>query len=401
MDIEEVKKLYNKYVMNTYTRNELSLTHGEGVYVWDNAGKKYLDFLSGIAVSNIGYKHPKWIKSVNEQINNIIHSSNLFYIEPQAKLAQKIIQNSLLGGKCFFCNSGAEANEAAIKLARKYAHNSDSKKRFEIITMEQSFHGRTMATITATGQKKYQEGFDPLLPGFIYSPFNDFDALKSKITDNICAIMIELLQAEGGLRVADKNFIKKTSELCKEKNILFIIDEVQTGIGRCGDLFAYKLYDIEPDIFTLAKALGNGVPIGAMIAKKEIADTFKPGMHASTFGGNHLACSSALAVINTILDENLLSNCKEMEKYLFLCLTKLKNKHSIVKDVRGLGLLIGMELTCPAGDIVAKCMQNGVILNCVQGNVLRFAPPLIIKKEHIDSMIEILDEALLLMYQQK
>ncbi len=393
MNLEKIKENYNKYVMSTYLRNDLCFVSGKGAYVWDINGKKFLDFISGISVLNIGYSHPEWTKKVIEQLNKIIHSSNLYYIQPQAELAKILIENSI-DGKCFFCNSGAEANEAAIKLARKFAHSKGNKERFEIITFEQSFHGRTLATITATGQKKYQEGFEPLVPGFVYAKYNDLEDLKSKVTQNTCAIMLELVQAEGGIRVADKKFVKETAALCKDKNILLILDEVQTGMGRSGELFAYKLYDIEPDIFTLAKALGNGFPIGVMIAKKETAEVFKPGMHASTFGGNHLACTAGIAVTNIIKSSDFLDNVKITGKYLFECLAELKNKYSFIKEIRGIGLLLGMELSIPAQEIVNKCYGKGILLNCIQNTVLRFAPPLIINKEDINFMAKNLDKVL-------
>ncbi|MBI4650871.1 aspartate aminotransferase family protein [Candidatus Desantisbacteria bacterium] len=393
MEFKKIKDNYNKYIMNTYLQNDICLINGKGIYVFDTEGKKYMDFISGISVINLGYSHPEWVKVLQKQINRIVHSSNLYYIEPQARLAELLIKNSI-NGKCFFCNSGAEANEAAIKLARKFSKDHYGENKFEIITMEKSFHGRTLATITATGQKKYQEGFSPLMPGFIYTPFNDFKALKNKVTKKTCAIMLELVQAEGGINVAEKKFIEDTAALCKDKNILLLIDEIQTGIGRCGEMFAYKLYNVDPDIFTLAKALGSGIPIGAMIAKKEIAETFKPGTHASTFGGNHLACIAALSTINTDLNKKLIANARETGKYLLECLMKIKNKYSFVKDVRGKGLLIGMELSYPAHPIVKKCQEKGILLNCIQNTVLRFAPPLIITKKEIDYMIKILDKEL-------
>ncbi|MBI5208307.1 MAG: aspartate aminotransferase family protein [Candidatus Firestonebacteria bacterium] len=393
MTKEEVINKYKQYIMDTYTRYDLCLVKGQGINVQDISGKTYMDFISGISVVNLGYNNSKWLSAMQKQLTEITHSSNLFYIQPQVELAEILIKNSIKG-KCFFCNSGAEANEAAIKIARKFAYEK-GKKQSEIITLEQSFHGRTIATVTATGQKKYQEGFAPLLSGFVYTPLNNLEALKNKINDNTCAIMIELVQAEGGIKVADKNFVKNIASLCKKNNILLIIDEVQTGIGRCGDLFAYKLYDIEPDIFTLAKALGNGIPIGAMIARKEIAEVFKPGTHASTFGGNHLACTSALAVIDTILSEKLIKNAKQMGKYLSGRLNDLKEKYSFIKDIRGLGLLVGMEMSHPAHNIIEKCRDKGVILNCIQNTVIRFAPPLIVTKHDIDFMIKILNEVLI------
>ncbi|MFH1288765.1 MAG: aspartate aminotransferase family protein, partial [bacterium] len=336
---------------------------------------------------------PKVVKAIIQQAKKIIHTSNLYYTEPMVNLAKLLIKNTY-NGKCFFANSGAEANEAAIKLARLYSKTKFSPDRYEIITFENSFHGRTLATITATGQKKYQEGFEPLMPGFVTIPFGDLAALKAAIKPATCAIMVEIIQAEGGINEADIPFWQGVRELVQKENLLLIVDEIQTGIGRTGKLFAYQHYGLEPDIITLAKSLANGLPIGAMIAKKKIAETFKPGHHASTFGGNPLAANTALTVLKTILKENIVDKVKENGEYLKEKLFGLKSKYNFITDIRGKGLLIGMEMTIDGQEIVKKCLEKGLIINCVKSNVLRFVPPLIITKEEIDSAVKILDEVL-------
>ncbi|GAB6071960.1 aspartate aminotransferase family protein [Venenivibrio stagnispumantis] len=377
-----------KYLFQNYTRFPISFEKGEGVYLYDENGKRYLDLLSGIAVNILGYNHPKLTQAICEQSKKIIHISNLFHIKPQIEVAKILVQNSC-GDKVFFCNSGAESNEAAIKLARRYFYDK-KEKRYEIITFEGSFHGRTLATVTATAQPKYHEGFEPLPEGFKYAKFNDIDSVKELILEKTAGIMIELIQGEGGVNPADKNFIKELYNLTREKGLLFIVDEVQTGIGRTGKLFAYQHYDIEPDIITLAKGLGGGVPIGAVIAKEDIAKSFIPGTHASTFGGNYLATTAAKVVLEEVLKDNFLNEVLEKGEFFK---EKLKE---IGLSAKGIGLMIGVDMpeNIDSKEIVKKALQNGLIIGTAGKNTLRFVPPLIITKEEIEEAIKILKNCL-------
>ena len=376
--------------MNTYNRFPVVFIKGRGVKVFDSDNREYLDFVAGIAVCNLGHCHPKVTVAFQKQAQRLVHISNLYHNEPQIKLAKMLVENSF-ADKAFFCNSGAEANEAAIKLVRKYAKEKLKGNRFEIITMEKSFHGRTMATITATAQEKVQKGFEPLLPGFKYEPFNNIDAVKKAISKKTAAVMLEPIQGEGGVNIPDNDYLKKLRRLCNDEGILLVFDEVQTGMGRTGRLFAYEHYGIEPDIMTLAKALGNGVAIGAMLAKESIAEAFTPGSHATTFGGNPLACSAAVAALETIIEDGILfENCVRMGDYLTKGLKELKKEHFFIKDIRSKGLLVGMELTIDGKDIVMECLKDGLLINCTMDKILRFLPPLIVTKEEIDSMLEIL-----------
>lgn len=386
----ELLEFSKKYIMNTYNRFPVVFIKGRGVKVFDSDNREYLDFVAGIAVCNLGHCHPKVTVAFQKQAQRLVHVSNLYHNEPQIKLAKMLVENSF-ADKVFFCNSGAEANEAAIKLVRKYAKEKLKGNRFEIITMEKSFHGRTMATITATGQEKVQKGFEPLLPGFKYAPFNNIDAVKKAISKKTAAVMLEPIQGEGGVYIPDNDYLKKLRRLCNDENILLVFDEVQTGMGRTGKLFAYEHYNIEPDIMTLAKALGNGVAIGAMLAKDSVAEVFTPGSHATTFGGNPLACSAANAALETIIEDGILfENCVRMGDYLTKGLKELKKEHSFIKDIRSKGLLVGMELTIDGKDIVMECLKDGLLINCTMDKILRFLPPLILTKEEIDSMLEIL-----------
>jgi acetylornithine aminotransferase apoenzyme (EC 2.6.1.11) len=384
MNFEEA----DKYLFPNYARLPYSFVKGEGCYLYDEDGKKYLDMLSGIAVNQLGYNHPKLTENICRQAKEIIHISNLFYIKPQYEVAKILVENSC-GDKVFFCNSGAEANEALIKLIRRYFYDK-KENRYEIITFEGSFHGRTLATITATAQPKYQEGFQPLPEGFKYAKFNDIDSVIQLINDKTAAVLIELIQGEGGVNPADKEFIKKLYSLCRENGILFTVDEVQTGIGRTGKLFAYQHYDIEPDIISLAKGLGGGVPIGAIIAKDEIANSFVPGTHASTFGGNYLATAAAKVVLEEILSDGFLDKVTENGEYLK---ERLK---TFGYPVKGLGLMIGMDFPeeISAKDIMKKALENGLIIGTAGKNTLRFVPPLIIQKDDIDLAVNILEKIL-------
>lgn len=380
------------YLMNTYNRSPIVLLKGRGVKVWNSEGKEFLDFVGGVAVNCLGHCHPRVVIAIQKQAQRLLHVSNLYHIEPQVRLARLLIENSF-ADKAFFCNSGAEAVESAIKLARKYAKEHLSPERYEIITAYNSFHGRTLGALSATGQEKFKKGFEPLLPGFKHVPFNDINALKNAITKQTCAVMLEPIQGEGGVRVPSDGYLKEVRQLCDEEKILLILDEVQTGIGRTGKLFAYEQFDIEPDIICLAKGLGGGVAIGAMLAKRGIAGSFQHGSHASTFGGNPLACAAAAATIETLLEDGfILDNCNRMGNYLMDGLLRLKRDFpSIVADVRGMGLLIGMEITKHGEPIVGMCADMGVLINCTGGNILRFTPPLIIKEKEIDHLIDVLE----------
>jgi acetylornithine/N-succinyldiaminopimelate aminotransferase len=393
MPTEELREDADRYLMHTYTRQPISIVRGRGTRVYDLEGREYLDFVAGVAVNILGHGHPDLMAAIQKQSQHLLHASNLYYTEPQVKLAEALVEHSF-AKKVFFCNSGAEANEAAIKLARRYAHEKYGATRFEIITMLQSFHGRTMATLTATGQEKVQKGFEPLLPGFTYVPFNDLNAVEQAITPATAAIMLELVQGEGGVQVADLAYVKSLRELCRSRDILLILDEVQTGMGRTGALFAYEHYGIQPDIMTLAKGLGGGLPIGACLATDGVAAAFTPGVHASTFGGNPLACSAALAVMRVLLEGRLLARSKEVGQYMATSLLELKDRLPNVKDVRGLGLLQGMELSIDGTPVVADCLNRGLLINCTMDRVLRFVPPLIITQREIDRLIDVLADVL-------
>jgi predicted acetylornithine/succinylornithine family transaminase len=391
MSTKELIEQSLKYLCNTYNRYPVVLSRGKGCRVWDVDEKEYLDFVAGLAVVNLGHCHPNVVNAVKEQAERLIHVSNYYHNEPMIELAVLLCEYSF-AEKAFFCNSGAEANEAAIKLARKYAKENLGPERFEIITMLKSFHGRTMATITATGQERFHKGFEPLLPGFRYVPYNDIKAVEDAMTEKTCAIMIEPVQGEGGVNVPSREYIQGLRRLCDEKGIPLIFDEVQTGMGRTGTLFAYEHFGIEPDIMTLAKGLANGVPIGAMLTRERFATAFVPGTHASTFGGNPLAAAAAVAVLQMVRKENILRNCNFVGGYLINQLKRLKSSFDFIKDVRGLGLLVGMELTFDAGDIVKKCLEKGLLINYTNTNVLRFIPPLIVTEDEVDVLINALEE---------
>ncbi|WAM34565.1 aspartate aminotransferase family protein [Caldicellulosiruptor morganii] len=390
MKIEEIISLDKQYYINVFgDRIPLAFEKGKGCILYDTEGREYLDFISGISVCNLGHGHPKFVEALKDQVEKLLHTSSLFYIENQALLAKKLCEISPFD-RVFFCNSGAEANEAAIKLARNYFYKKGSS-RYKIITLLNSFHGRTLATTAATGQKKYQKPFEPMPEGFL-NVEADIDMIKEAIDDKTAAVMIELVQAEGGIKVLEKEFVGKIYDLCKDNGIFFIIDEVQTGIGRCGSLFCFEQYGIVPDIITLAKGLGNGIPIGAMLCKKEVT-SFEPGEHGSTFGGNLLATRAALEVLNIIEEENIIENVNRMSSYLKQRLSELKETFNFIADVRGLGLLIGVEFSFPVKDLVKELALNGLLTSsCGGGNVIRFAPPLIVEKHHIDRAIEIFKE---------
>ena len=381
----------NNALMNTYNRFPLTLVKGEGSYVWDDAGNKYLDFTSGIATCNLGHVNLYVKEKVEQQLNTLWHCSNLYHIPPQEKLASQLVNNSCFD-QVFFGNSGAEANEGAIKLARKYTKTVKNSSAYEIVTFKQSFHGRTLATLTATGQSKVQIGFEPLPEGFRYLPYNDFDSLKDLFKEQTCAVMLELIQAEGGVVVADKEWVKEVVRICKKNDVLLIIDEVQTGMGRTGTLFAYQQFEIEPDIITLAKGLGSGFPIGAVLAKKEVAKAFTPGSHGSTFGGNPLATTAGLATIEYITEKNICQNVSELGNYFKDKLHELLPLNPILKEVRGKGLLLGIALEGEAIDVVNAARQKGVLILVAGANVVRILPPLTTNKDEIDHCLSVLKE---------
>jgi acetylornithine/N-succinyldiaminopimelate aminotransferase len=383
----------DKYIFSTYKRFPIVLLKGKGTKVWDQYGKEYLDFVAGLAVCSLGHCHPKVVEAIEAQAKILLHVSNLFHTKPQIELARLLVENSF-ADKVFFCNSGAEANEGAIKLTRKYMRDK-KEDRFEIIAMRNSFHGRTLATITATGQEKFKEGFDPLMPGFTHVPFDNMDAVQKAVTEKTAAIMVEPIQGEGGVNCPSDSYLKELRAFCDEKKLLLIFDEIQVGLGRTGKLFAYEHYGITPDIMTLAKALAGGLPIGALLARDEIAKSFIPGTHASTFGGNPLVTAAGIAAFTALKDPVLLGNCSSMGAYFMDELNQLKKKHPVIREVRGKGLIIAMELTMPGAEVVNKCLQKGVLINCVQNNVLRFLPALIVTKEEVDHVVALLDEVLL------
>jgi predicted acetylornithine/succinylornithine family transaminase len=393
MKTEELITHADKNIMGTYRRFPLVIVKGSGTKVWDSDGNTYLDFVAGIAVCSLGHSHPRVVEAVKKQVEILSHVSNLYYSEPQVEFAKLLVKNSF-ADRVFFCNSGAEANEAAIKLARKYAHEQRGKDKSELITMKDSFHGRTLATITATGQEKFRIGFEPLPPGFKYVPFNDLDALKKAINDKTYGVLLEPIQGEGGVKIPDKGYLEGVRKICDDYHILMILDEVQVGMGRTGFLFAYEDYGIKPDIMTLAKAMGNGFPVGAMLATEEISSVFIPGTHASTFGGNPLAMAAGIAVLETILEGKVLENCRKRGHYFLERLEALKPKHEIIREIRGKGLIIGMELNIEGNDIVYQCMRKGILINCTAGKVLRFVPPFIITESEIDRCIAVLDEVM-------
>lgn len=390
MPTQDLKDDAAKYLMQTYTRQPISIVRGRGAKVYDMEGREYLDFVGGIAVNLLGHGHPDLVQAIQQQAAQLIHVSNLYYTEPQVTLAKILVEHSF-ANRAFFCNSGAEANEAAIKLARRYAHMKYGESRFEIITMKNSFHGRTLAMITATGQDKVQKGFEPLMPGFSYAPFNDMAAIEAMAGERTAGIMLEPVQGEGGVHVAGREYLTRLREFCTTHDILLIFDEVQTGMGRTGTLFAYEQLGVAPDIMTLAKGLGGGVPIGACLAKESVAAAFSAGAHASTFGGNPLACAAAVAVCRTLLEGQVLDRVKPMGDYLANALTECKARHHVVRDVRGIGLLQGMELDIDAKTVVAEALSRGVLINAAGERVLRFVPPLTITTQEIDQLIDTLN----------
>jgi len=391
MKSSDIIKQADSVIASTYNRFPLVLADGKGCIVTDAEGKKYIDFVAGIAVCNLGHTHPRIVEAVQKQATALFHVSNLYYTIPQTELAAKLVEKSF-ADRVFFCNSGAEANEAAIKLARKYFHEKGESGRNRIVSMKKSFHGRTMGAMSATGQLKIQAGYQPMLDGFDFVPFNDIEALRNAVTTKTCAVMMEPIQGEGGIRCPKEGYLESVRQLCTEAGMLLIFDEIQTGLGRTGKWFAYEHYNLSPDIMTLAKALGNGLPIGAMLASEKIAQAFSPGSHASTFGGTPLITAASLEVLKVMEEDDVVNQCRKAGEYFKEQLYKLKEMHTIVEDVRGVGLLLGIELKTPGKPVVNQCMERGFLINCIQENVLRFIPPLIIQKEDIDRLIGCLDD---------
>ncbi len=396
----EIMDQADRVMAQTYKRFPVVLAKGNGSTLHDTEGRSYTDFVAGIAVCNLGHSHEGVVKAIADQAHRLTHVSNLYYTIPQAELAAWLVRQSF-ADRVFFCNSGAEANEAAIKLARKYFNDRGDNKRYRIITMENSFHGRTMATLSATGQDKIKKGFDPVLEGFDYVPFNDIDALQAKIDSNTCAVMLEPIQGEGGVRCPDAGYLNSVRQICDDRGVLLIFDEIQTGMGRTGRLFAYEHFEVQPDIMTLAKALANGLPIGAMLAREQVAEAFGPGAHATTFGGTPLVTAAALEVCKTLVQGNVIRRGRETADYFKEKLLWLKERHDVIVDIRGLGMLLGIKLAINGESLVNQCLQRGFLINCIQENILRFVPPLIIKNGEIDALIDCLDELLKQLEDQK
>ncbi len=392
MNSQEIFEKLDRFAMPTYARQKLALVRGEGTRVWDAEGREYLDFLSGLGVNNLGHCHEAVVHAVRKQAAQLLHVSNLYYIAPQAELAQLLSENSF-GGQCFFCNSGTEANEAAFKLARKFWREK-GQDRFEIIAANRSFHGRTLASLSATGQPKYHQGFEPLAPGFLFVDFNDAAALRDAISDKTAAVILEPIQIEGGIYSAADEYLKQVRQICDETGVLLILDEVQTGMGRTGTLFAYEQYGIQPDIMTLAKALAGGIPIGAVVAKKEVAQVFGPGTHAATFGGNPLACSAGIAVVKEMTRPGFFENVTELSARFFEQLEEIKGKHTVIQEIRGKGLIIGLQLEAEVGNVLTPLLEDGIIAGSAGPNTLRFAPPLIVETAEIDRAVGSLDRVL-------
>jgi acetylornithine/N-succinyldiaminopimelate aminotransferase len=380
-----------KYLMNTYSRQPLVLVKGRGTKVYDSEGREYTDFVSGVAVCNLGHCHPRVVVALQKQAQRLMHVSNHFHNEPQIELAKTLASHSF-ADKAFFCNSGTEAVEAAIKLARRYAREVLKQDRYEIITMLGSFHGRTMGALAATGQARFHKGFEPALPGFCHTPFDDAEAVERAVNEHTCAVLVEPIQGEGGVKVPSKGYLKALRDICDRNKILLMLDEVQTGMGRTGKLFAYEHEEVSPDVAVLAKGLGSGMPVGALLATDKVASAFTPGVHGSTFGGNPLACAAALASFETLIEDDIIIPAVERLGDEFISgLERLGRKYPFVKSVRGKGLLIGMELDFPGRDIVAACLSEGLLINCTMDNVLRFMPPLVITEEEINALLETLD----------
>jgi len=390
MEFEEIRNLFDRYFIGNYSRHPIAFVRAEGSLIWDSAGNRYIDLMPGWGTTVLGHCHPRVVTAVQRQAGMLLHVDNTFYIPRQGELARELSQKSF-GGKCFFCNSGTEAVEAAIKLARL---GNEEHGRYKIITMRDSFHGRTMGAVTATGQDKYHKGYLPLVPGFTHVPMNDLHAVKEAADTETCAVMLEPIQGEGGINVATDEFMTGLREFCDDNDMLLIVDEVQCGVGRTGEWFAHQLYGIEPDIMVLAKALGSGVPIGAMVAQPEVAESLVPGTHASTFGGNPLACAAALATLRTIEEENLLQTCRENSEYLLGRLGEFAERFSFVREVRGRGMMCGLDLDRPGAPIFQHCLEQRVRINCTHDTVLRLLPAINVPRDLLEQGLSVLEQAL-------
>lgn len=396
MNLTKIMDMDSTYYMNTFgKRTPVCFEYGKGIKLYDTDGREYYDFLAGIAVNALGHSHPALVEAVKAQAGKLIHCSSLYYIESQAKLAKLLVENSC-ADRIFFSNSGAEANEGAFKLARIYFKKKGMPEKFGIITLKKSFHGRTLTTVAATGQEKYQKPYAPLIPGFKHVPLNDIDSLRAAVDDETCAIMMEPIQGESGVYPADVEYVRAVRKLCDEKGLLLIFDEIQTGMARTGKLFGYQHFGVEPDIFTLAKALAGGLPIGALCAKEHVASAFEPGDHGSTFGGNPLVCSAAIAVMNTIIDDKLCDNAKDMGLYFKSSLEKIAEKLNIVSEIRGVGLMIGIQLNSDkAVEVKNKLFEKGFLVGSVGTNIIRMLPPLILTEADIDLFSTAFEEVLM------
>ena len=390
MDSQNLMQQSHNCICQTYNRYNLAIARGSGCYLYDQDGRQYLDFVAGIAVCNLGHCPMEIARVMYEQAQQLVHVSNLYYTEPQVRLAEALT-GSCFADKVFFCNSGAEANEAAIKLARKYSRINYGPGRYSIITMKNSFHGRTLATLSATGQQKIQEGFEPLVDGFRYVEFDRVEAVAEAIDKTVCAVLVEPIQGEGGVRVPSRKYLDGVRELCTTHDLLLIYDEIQVGMGRTGKLFSHQLEGVSPDIMTLAKALANGMPIGAMLTTDKVAKAFSPGSHASTFGGTPLVTAVALEVFRKISAPAFLEEVRRVGEYFKEHLLDLKDRYPFIREVRGRGLILGIELDFPGSEVVAKCQERGVLINCTAERVLRFLPPLIVTTDEVDLLIETLE----------
>jgi acetylornithine/N-succinyldiaminopimelate aminotransferase len=391
--IDQIVERASQVLMTTYARIPVAFEKGQGCRLWDQDGRVYLDFLAGIAVTALGHSHPRVVEAIKDQAEKLLHTSNLYQIENQIALAELLVSHSF-ADKAFFCNSGTEANEGAIKLARRYSTERYGPGKTTIVCMKNSFHGRTLGSLSATGQEKFQKGFGPLVPGFSFVPFNDLDALDRNWDDSVCAVFMEPIQGEGGIMVPAQAYLKEVKKRCQERKALLILDEVQTGLGRTGTLFCHEQFETHPDIMTLAKALGNGLPIGALLATDEVAAAFQPGTHAATFGGNPLVTAVARTVLSLLLEEGFLPRVRKIGAYFQDQLQAVKKEFPQVLDVRGRGLLLGIALDRPGKSIVEACFQRGFLINCTQDTILRFAPPLIVEQAEIDALIMVLRDLL-------
>ncbi|HKI48190.1 MAG TPA: acetylornithine transaminase [Desulfobacteria bacterium] len=390
---KKIIQLTERHVAATYGRYPIALVKGKGMYVWDASGNKYLDFVAGVAVDSLGHCPSAVVRAIRKQAGQLLHVSNWFYIEPQAQLAAEITRLSF-GDKVFFCNSGTEANEGAIKLARRFFVDQGQKSKTEIITTYKSFHGRTLGAMSATPQDKIQKGFGPLVPGFKYVPFDDIAAMEKAITSKTCAVMVEPIQGESGVNIPGKNYLKELRKLCTQRGVLLILDEIQTGFGRTGHLFAYQAFGAKPDIMTLAKGLGAGVPIGALVMTNNVAKSLGPGTHGSTFGGNPLVCAAALASVNIVSQKDFLENVRNTGKYFLSRLKELSKKYPAIKAVRGMGLILAIDIDSSSTEVAKDCMKQGILINSIQPGTLRFIPPLIVTQKNIDTLIRVLTKIL-------